>query len=169
MGAQLSLKAALPLVGILATASDRCSKTGPWQGPVLLTFLRHVAIISANGIAAFFWPRCVNYQLQHIEAETKWPLFSRRGFQMHFREWKCISIKISLKFGPKGLINSIPALVQMMVWRRPDDKPLSWPMVVSLLTHICVTRLNEFTAGNIVLQVVHDTRTYSNVNIWQCK
>ena len=30
MGVQLSLKAALPLAGILATASDRCSKTGPW-------------------------------------------------------------------------------------------------------------------------------------------
>ena len=30
MGVQLSLKAALPLAGILATASDRCRKTGPW-------------------------------------------------------------------------------------------------------------------------------------------
>ena len=27
-----------------------------------------------------------------------------------------------------------------MVWRRPGDKPLSEPMMVSLLTHICVTR-----------------------------
>ena len=26
--------------------------------------------------------------LQHIEAETKWPPFSRRYFQMHFLEWK---------------------------------------------------------------------------------
>ena len=33
MGAQLSLKAALPLAGILATASDRCRKTGPLQTP----------------------------------------------------------------------------------------------------------------------------------------
>ena len=31
------------------------------------------------------WP------LLHIEAETKWPTFSRRHFQMHFLEWKCIS------------------------------------------------------------------------------
>ena len=29
MGAQLSLKAALPLAERLGTASDRCSKTGP--------------------------------------------------------------------------------------------------------------------------------------------
>ena len=51
-----------------------------------------------------------------------------------------ISINISLKFVPKGLINNIPALIQIMAWRRPGDKPLSEPMVVILLTHICVTR-----------------------------
>ena len=51
-----------------------------------------------------------------------------------------ISIKISLKFVPKGPINNIPALVQMMAWRRSGDKPLSEPMMVGLLTHICVTR-----------------------------
>ena len=51
-----------------------------------------------------------------------------------------ISIKISLKFVPKGPINNIPALVQIMAWRRPGDKPLSEPMVVSLPTHMCITR-----------------------------
>ena len=51
-----------------------------------------------------------------------------------------ISIKISLNFVPQGPINNIPALVQIMAWRRPGDKPLSEPMVVSLPTHICVTR-----------------------------
>ena len=51
-----------------------------------------------------------------------------------------ISIKISLKFVPKGPINNIPALVQIMAWRRPGDKPLSEPMMVSWRTHICVTR-----------------------------
>ena len=51
-----------------------------------------------------------------------------------------ISIKISLKFIPKGPINNISALVQIMAWRRSGDKPLSEAMVFSLLTHICVTR-----------------------------
>ena len=51
-----------------------------------------------------------------------------------------ISIKISLKFVHKGPINNIPTLVQIMAWRRPGDKPLSEPMVGSLLTHICVTQ-----------------------------
>ena len=51
-----------------------------------------------------------------------------------------ISIKISLKFVPKGPINNYPALVQIMAWRQSGNKPLSEPMKVSLLTHICVTR-----------------------------
>ena len=52
-----------------------------------------------------------------------------------------ISIKIPLKFVPKGPINNIPALVQIMAWRRSGGKPLSEPMMVSLLTHICVTQI----------------------------
>ena len=31
-------------------------------------------------------------------------------------------------------------MIQILAWRRPGDKPLSEPMIVSLLTHICVTR-----------------------------
>ena len=49
-----------------------------------------------------------------------------------------IPIKISLKFVPSGPINNIPAMVQIMAWCRPGDKPLSEQMLVSLLTHICV-------------------------------
>ena len=41
-----------------------------------------------------------------------------------------ISMKISLKFVPKGPINNIPALVHIMAWRRPGDKPLSEPVMV---------------------------------------
>ena len=41
-----------------------------------------------------------------------------------------ISINISLKFVPKSPIDNIPALFQIMAWRRPGDKPLSEPMMV---------------------------------------
>ena len=41
-----------------------------------------------------------------------------------------ISINVSLKFVPRGQINNIPALVQIMAWRRSGDKPLSEPMMV---------------------------------------
>ena len=51
-----------------------------------------------------------------------------------------IPIETSMKFVPKGPINNIPALVQIMAWRRPGDKPLSELMMVSLKTHIRVTR-----------------------------
>ena len=45
-----------------------------------------------------------------------------------------------VKFLAKGPINNIPAMVQIMAWRRPGDKPLSEPMMVGSPTHICVTR-----------------------------
>ena len=51
-----------------------------------------------------------------------------------------IPIKITLKFVPQGPINNTLALVQIMAWRRPGDKPLSGPMMVRLPTHICVTQ-----------------------------
>ena len=54
--------------------------------------------------------------------------------------WNELQLKISLKFVPRGPINNIPALVQIMAWPGPGDKPLSEPIMVSLLTHICVTR-----------------------------
>ena len=47
-----------------------------------------------------------------------------------------ISLKISLKFVPEVRINNIPALVQIMAWRRQGDKPLSEPMVDNLLMHM---------------------------------
>ena len=52
-----------------------------------------------------------------------------------------ISIKMSLNFVPKGPINDIPAMVQIMAWRRRGDKPLSEPMMISLHTHIYMRHL----------------------------
>ena len=72
----------------------------------------------------------------------------QNGHQYTDNSYKCIflnenvliSINISLKFIPKGPINNIPALVQIMAWRRSSDKPLSESIMISLPTHICVTR-----------------------------
>ena len=57
-----------------------------------------------------------------------------------FNENVWFLIKISLMFVPKAPINNIPSLVQIMAWRQSGDKPLSEPMMVSLLTHICIPR-----------------------------
>ena len=56
-----------------------------------------------------------------------------------FNENVYISIKISLKFVPKGPIDNIPALVQILAWRRSGDKPSSEAIMLSLLTYTCVT------------------------------
>ena len=59
----------------------------------------------------------------------------------HFTDniFKCISLNeniwiliyISLNFVPKGQINNIPSLVQIMAWCLSGNKPLSEPMMVS--------------------------------------
>ena len=61
-----------------------------------------------------------------------------------------IAINISLSFVPKGPIDNIPALVQIMAWRRSGHRPLSEPMIVSLLTHICVTRPQWVNDNNVI-------------------
>ena len=58
-----------------------------------------------------------------------------------------VRIKVSLKFVRKGPINDTPALVQIMAWRRTGDKPLSYPMMVSLPTYVC---LNEFRVQKLM-------------------
>ena len=65
-----------------------------------------------------------------------------KGILLNENVW--LSIEISLKSVPKGPINAILTLVQIMAWRRQGDKPLSEPMVVSLQRHICVTRPQWF-------------------------
>ena len=56
-----------------------------------------------------------------------------------FNENVWILIKMSLKFVPKGPINNIPTLIQIMAWHLSGAKPLSEPMMISLLMHICIT------------------------------
>ena len=64
-----------------------------------------------------------------------------------------IVIKMSLKFVPKGPINNIPALVQTMAWQQPGDKPLSGPMMVTLLTYMrqsaSMSQLNNGAFRNV--------------------
>ena len=72
------------------------------------------------------------YIVWHIEAETRWPTFSNAFSWMKMYRFTVIV--------PEGPINNIPALVQIMAWHFLCNKPLLEPMMVSLLTHICITR-----------------------------
>ena len=57
---------------------------------------------------------------------------------MHWLEWKCLISNWNSTDVPKSPINCIPALVLIIAWRRPGNKPLSEPMAVRLPSHICV-------------------------------
>ena len=94
------------------------------------------------------WPRSL---LSYAATKPRWVNTLRSGQNgRHFaddtfnrifvNENVRISIRFSLKFVPKGPINNIPSLVQIMAWRCPGYKPLSEPVMVSLLTYICATR-----------------------------
>ena len=72
-----------------------------------------------------------------------------------------ILIKILLKFVPKGAINNIPAVVQIMAWHQQGAKPLSEPMMVRLPMHICITQPQWFIQS-LVFHLV------SNHGLKQC-
>ena len=62
---------------------------------------------------------------KHTEARQDGRHFADDIFKCIFlNENIWITIKISLKFVPKGPINNIPTLVQIMSWRQPGDKPI---------------------------------------------
>ena len=51
---------------------------------------------------------------------------------------------MSLEFVPRGPINNIPTLAQVMAWCRPGYKPLSEPVMIRVPTHIYASLgLNE--------------------------
>ena len=88
------------------------------------------------GVIAWYWLHCVSNrspreQLTHWGRDKICRYFADDIFKCIFLNanvW--IPIQISLKFAPQGPINNIPALVQIMAWRRPGDKLLSEPMIV---------------------------------------
>ena len=69
------------------------------------------AILQTTLLNAFSWMTMLEFQLQF-----RWSVFTRV---------KLIIFRV---------------MVQIMAWRQPGDKPLSEPMMVRSLTHICVTR-----------------------------
>ena len=86
----------------------------------------------------FRWHQCKWRNLTNM-VNTLRPRQNGRRFaddtfkRIFWNETVRISIKISLKFVPKGPIYNNLALVMIMAWRLSGDKPLSEPMMVSLL------------------------------------
>ena len=103
---------------------------------------------------ASYWVSSVRTLDKIDRVITLRPRQNGRHFANDIFKWVWIPNKISLKFVPQGPINNIQALVQIMAWRRPGDKPLSGPMMVRLPTHICVTRPQwVITVPHCILQM----------------
>ena len=122
----------------------RCHRSAPSADCGVLAGLVFKTVRSENCVS--IWHTIPYYRNYQKQISTLRPRQNGRHFPddifkcISFNENVWISIKISLKFVPKGPINNIPALLRIMAWRRPCDKRLSKPMMVRLLTHICVTR-----------------------------
>ena len=96
------------------------------------------------------------YKINILRLRQNGDRFADNAFKRIFlNENVRISIKISLKFVPKGPIYNNPALVQIMAWCRSGNKPLSEPMMVSLLTHICVTQPQWVNSSPPVVAHMH--------------
>ena len=121
-----------------------CTSQYDFPRPQWVTFLKISWTLESSPLRArYAMPLGVQVIIKSLRPRLNRRPFADDIFKCIFlKETAWISLKISLKFVPKVRINNIPALVQMMAWRRPGDKPLSEPMMVSLLTHtcICVTR-----------------------------
>ena len=132
-------------------ASVRLDKKGVplfWK----ILYLLHLSMIENGHRFYIIWKQFSMINVNTLRSRQHGCHFADNTFKSIFlNENVIILIKISLKFVPKGLINNIPALVQIMAWRRPGDKPLSEAMMVSLLMHICVTRPQWVNQGVVSL------------------
>ena len=106
----------------------------------MLTNTMHRAWASAAMVlssAGVCWPQ---YWLTHWGRDkmaTNFQAMFSNGFSW-MKNFNFLN-EISLK-----LIDNMTALVQIMAWRRPGDKPLFEPMLVRLPMHICVIRCQWF-------------------------
>ena len=91
-------------------------------------------------LSAKWQPVCVGLNVLTHWGRDKMDAISQTIFSNAFSWMKMLQLLLKFHWRPKGLINDIPALVQIMAWRHAGDKPLSEPMMARLLTHICVTR-----------------------------
>ena len=91
----------------------------------------------------------------------KMDAISQTTFSNAFSWKKMLEFRLKFRwnlFLSRGSINNIPALVQIMAWRRPGAKLLSEPRMVILLTHICVIRPQWINASR--------EAQYHELNVW---
>ena len=137
---------------IWAISNVIASESATYIRGMTVSFLQQPVLPPCGGVGSVVW---VVGRINTLRPRQNGRHFADDIFKCIFlNESVWIPIKISLKLVPRGPINNIPALVQILAWRRPGDKPLSETMMVSLPTHICVTRpqwviLRDLSLGSI--------------------
>ena len=128
--------------GLVINRSMHCNS---WQHAIMCqNWARNPVHGSIGPLLAQFW-YVYDIWLVLFQCLTQWgrdkmATILQTTFLKHFLEGKYLNFdNFSQNFVPKGQTNNIPALVQIMAWCRPGDMPLPEPMMVNLLTHICIT------------------------------
>ena len=128
----------------------------------------HLAIGNTHPQLADTRPRIHSPEFSHVVAlNTLRPRQNGRHFPDDIFKWiflnknVWISIKISLTFVPTGpisnyfinIISNIPALFQIMAWRRPGDNPLSESMIIHYWHIYASIGPNEFKCREILREL----------------
>ena len=103
-----------------------CSGLGSDNG---LSPGRRQAITWTNVGILLIGPLGTNFSEMLIEIHTF--SFKKIHLKMSSGKWRrfCLGLNV-LKFVPRGPVNKIPALVQIIAWHQPGAKPLSETMLV---------------------------------------
>ena len=114
----------LVVITRMTTIAAWVIKTTRMVTMVTRTAVKKMAVVITRVVRVSFGCR---FQFNTLRPKQNGCQFADDTFQRIFlNENVSISIEISLKFVPKGPIENMPALVQIMAWRRP----LSEPMIV---------------------------------------
>ena len=90
---------------------------------------RQVSLYKLSGVVSMQWDTHPGNSFNILRPKQYCRHFINCIFKLNENVW--ISLKISLKFVSRVRTNNIPALVQVMAWRRTGDKPLSEPMMLN--------------------------------------
>ena len=83
---------------------------------------------------------------------------------LHISATEIYPFQLVYKFHQYSPTSTIPALIWIMGWRRPGDKPLSEPMMVRLPMHVCVTRPQWVYYWNMYIRITKRPRIHTLEN-----
>ena len=79
-------------------------------------------------------------------------------------EHGCVYLRCRAVCKLPGCVEGHPwTLVDTMAWRPTGDKPSPEPMIITLLTHVCVTRPQWLKTANITSEIIFETRCIWNI------